>query len=150
MNRILLSLSFLCLLTAVACKPTPTMESMAMKRLPKALEKAMEEQLSLSGGAQIVSPRTIYACDSLCMVQFEAVARDPSGQEFRFPVRYVLLQDRFMSAATGHPVYAESVAGSPTMDEEEVRELVRYCAEHGHEMYIHYAGIANPIDREDL
>ena len=116
-----------------------------MKRLPDALEKAMEDQMSVKGGARIQSPETIFDCDSLCIIHFQAVAKDPSGNEYSFPVRYVFLRDVFMSAAEGHPVYSEMVAGSPTMDRSEIEKLKEYCREHSDELYVYYAGAASPI-----
>ena len=57
-----------------------------MARLPKALESAMEDQMSVKGGAQIQSPETIYDSDSLCIIHFQAVAKDPTGKDYSFPV----------------------------------------------------------------
>ena len=149
MNRI----SFLVVCAALCmagCASRPSLEKMALQRLPKALELAMQEEMSLPGGADIVSPRTIYACDSLCLIQCEAVARDSSGREFRFPVRYIFLEDVFMSSVKGHPVYAEMVTGCPRMSEEEMEMLRRKCVEDGDRMYVYYAGIADPIDKQGV
>ena len=74
-----------------------------MQRLPKSLENAVLQELSIPGGAEISSLQTVYVCDSLCIILFEAVAKDPSGKELRFPVRYALVRDGIMSAATGRP-----------------------------------------------
>lgn len=134
------------LLLTASCSSSPEgLGDMAMKRLPDALEKAMEDQMSVKGGARIKSPEIIFDCDSLCIIHFQAVAKDPSGKEYSFPVRYVFVRDVFMSAAKGHPVYSEVVTGSPTMDRSEVEKLKEYCREHGNELYVHYAGAANPI-----
>ena len=138
------------LLLPASCSSRHGLERMAMERMPKGLEKAMEEQMSLKGGAKIESPETIYDCDSLCIIQFKAVAKDTSGEEFSFPVRYIFLRDVFMSAAKGHPVYSEMVVGSPTMDRKEVEMLKESCRKTGHDLYIFYSGAANPIDQEDI
>ena len=138
------------MLLVLACASTPELEKIAMRRMPKALEKAMEKELSLSGGAEIVSPETIYSCDSICMIHFEAVARDSLGEEFRFPVRYVLVHDLFMSAATGHPVYSEIVTGVSRMDREEINDLKQNCKENGNQLFEFYSGAADPISKDDL
>jgi hypothetical protein len=146
LKNILYSFYLSFLLLAASCSSSPKgLESMAMERLPDALEKAMEDQMSVKGGARIQSPETIFDCDSLCIIHFQAVAKDPSGNEYSFPVRYVFLRDVFMSAAEGHPVYSEMVAGSPTMDRGEVEKLKEYCREHSDELYVYYAGAASPI-----
>ena len=138
------------LILAASCLSGSGLEKMAMERIPTALEKAMEDQMGLKGGARIKTPETIYDCDSLCIIQFKAVADDPSGKEFSFPVRYIFLRDSFMSAAKGHPVYSEMVIGCPEMDREEVRKLKESCRETGSELYVYYAGAATPIDQEGL
>ena len=138
------------LLAAVSCSSGQGLEKLALKRMPKALEKAMEEQMYLSGGAKIKSIETIYDCDSLCIIHFQAVAKDPSGKEFSFPVRYIFVRDMFMSAAEGHPVYSEMVTGSPTMDREEVKKLKESCRENSDGLYVYYAGATTRIDSDDL
>lgn len=137
-------------LLAVSCSSGKGLEEMAMKRLPKALEKAMEEQMSVKGGADILSPETIYQCDSLCIIQFEAVAKDPSAEDLRFPVRYIFLRDVFMSAVTGQPYYAEMVTGCPTMSAEEIARLKESYQENGHNLYVYYSGLAAHIDKNNL
>ena len=148
--RIILYLCFAALLLAASCSSRKGLEGMAMERLPKALEKAMEEQMSLKGGARIQSPETIYDCDSLCMIQFQAVAKDPSGKDFSFPVRYIFLHDTFLSAAKGHPVYLEMVTGCPEMNRKELKALKESCRETSDDLYVYYAGVATPVNPEDL
>ena len=150
LRNILYSICLSALILAASCSKEGGLEKIAMKRLPIALEKAMEDQMSLKGGARIQSPETIFQCDSLCIIHFQAVANDPSGKEFSFPVRYVFLRDEFMSAAKGHPVYSEMVTGSPTMDREEVEKLKKYCQENSNSLYIYYAGTATPIESDSL
>ncbi len=143
-------LCLLALLASACCKSKPVMEALAMQRLPASLEKAMLQDLSLPGGAEIISPETIYVCDSLCIIQFDAVAKDSLGQELRFPVRYALVRDFIMSAATGEPYYAENIAGAPAMGAEEIEELKQYCKKEGAKMYSYYCSIADHVDLEEL
>ena len=139
------------MLVAASCSSSPKgLEDLAMERLPEALEKAMEDQMSVKGGARIQSPEIIFDCDSLCIIHFQAVAKDPSGNDYSFPVRYVFLRDVFMSAAMGHPVYSEMVTGSPTMDRAEVNKFKEYCRETSDKLYIYYAGVAKSIETDDL
>ena len=149
-SNILYPLCLAVLLLAASCSSRKGLEGMAMERLPKALGKAMEEQMSLKGGAKIQSPETIYDCDSLCMIQFQAVAKDPSGKDFSFPVRYIFLHDTFLSAAKGHPVFLEMVTGCPEINRKELKTLKESCHEKGNDLYVYYAGVASPINPEDL
>ena len=142
----------LCLLSMLvcACSSQPMMEKLAMQRLQKSLEKAMQQELALSGGAEIASPQTVYVCDSLCIIIFEAVAKDPAGQELRFPVRYALVRDGIMSAATGQPYYAESITGAPRMGSKESEEFKQYCRKEGTKMYDYYVSVGEHVDLEEL
>ena len=137
-------------MVAFSCTSHSGLEKKAMQRLPEALESAMEEQMSLKGGADIQSPVTVYDCDSLCIIQFKAVARDPSAKDYSFPVRYIFLRDVVMSAATGHPVYADMVVGCPDMDKEELASFKKSCIEKANELYIYYVGATIPIDSKGL
>ena len=121
-----------------------------MQRLPKSREKAVQQELALPGRAEISSPQTVYVCDSLCIIIFEAVAKDSSGQEFRFPVRYALVHDGIMSAATGQPYYAESITGAPRMDSKENEEFKQYCRKEGTKMYEYYVSVGEHIDLYEL
>lgn len=143
-------LCLLALLASACCKSKPVMEALAMQRLPASLEKAMLQDLSLPGGAEIISPETIYVCDSLCIIQFDAVAKDSLGQELRFPVRYALVRDGIMSAATGRPYYAESITGAPRMDSAENEEFKQYCRKEGTKMYEYYVSVGEYVDLEEL
>ena len=150
LRKTLYSICLSALILAASCSQRGELEKIAMKRLPIALEKAMEDQMSLKGGAKIQSPETIFQCDSLCIIHFQAVTNDSSGKEFSFPVRYIFLHDKFMSAAQGHPVYSEKVTGSPTMSRDEVEKLKKYCQENSNSLYIYYAGTATPIESDNL
>lgn len=150
MNRTRVILLCLLSMLACACSPQPMMEKLAMLRLPKCLEKAMQQELDIPGGAEISSPQTVYVCDSLCIIIFEAVAKDPSGKELRFPVRYALVRDGIMSAATGQPYYAESITGAPMMDSAENEEFKQYCRKEGTKMYDYYVSVGEHVDLEEL
>ena len=142
----------LCALTALAvgCSTRSEIEKSAYSRLPKALEEAMMEDLSATGGADIVSPVIIYSCDSLFIVQFKAVAKDPGLKGYSFPVRYVFVQDMVLSHVYGHPVYAEKITGCPEMTPEEIEQTRAEFKRDAKKAYVYYASTASPITQEDL
>ena len=135
---------------AWACSSRPALEKEAFDRLPRALEKAMEEQMSMPGVAEIVSPEVMYSCDSLCIIQFKAIAKDPKCDGFSFPVRYVFLRDVVMSHAYGHAVYAERVSGCPEMTAEDIRQTKDRFRKDAEKLYPYYASTASVITPEDL
>ena len=135
---------------AWACSSRPALEKEAFDRLPKALEKAMEEQMSMPGGAEIVSPEVMYSCDSLCIIQFKAIAKNPQAKGFSFPARYVFLKDVIMSHAYGHPVYAERVSGCVEMTPEEIKETKDKFLKDAEKIYSYFASTASLISPEDL
>lgn len=151
MKRIVPLLSLAILLMVIGCSPKPvSLEEKALSRLPKALEQAMVEDLSLSGGAEIVSPEILYSCDSLCIIQFKAVAKNPEAEGYSFPVRYVFLQDMVLSHAYGRPVYAEKMSGAPDMTPEEIQKTQAEYQRDAKKAYAYYSSTANVIAPEDL
>ena len=150
MKRIVPLFAFVLLALAVGCSTRSGIEEQAFSRLPKALEKAMLEDMNTAGGAQVVSPEVLYSCDSLCIIQFKAVARDPGLDGYSFPVRYVFVRDVVLSHAYGHPVYAEKISGCPEMTPEEIRQVKAEFKRDAKKAYSYYASTAQQIPTEDL
>lgn len=150
MKRIVPLLSVALLAFAIGCSHQSELEKVAFSRLPKALEQAMEVDLSLSGGATIASPDILYSCDSLCIIQFKAVAKSPEAEGYSFPVRYVFVRDVVMSHAYGHPVYAEKLSGAPEMTPEEIQQAKDEFQRDAGKLYPFYSSTATPINPEDL
>lgn len=151
MKRIVPLLSLALLQLVIGCSPKPaSLEEKALSRLPKALEQAMVEDLSLSGGAEIVSPEILYSCDSLCIIHFTAVAKAPEAEGYSFPVRYIFLQDMVLSHAYGHPVFAEKLTGSPEMTPDDIQKTKADYKRDAKKAYAYYASTANVIAQEDL
>lgn len=132
------------------CSGTASLEEKAFLRIPKALEKAMEEELSMTGGGTVSSPEVLYSCDSLCIIQFKAVAKDPQWEEYSFPARYIMGQDMVLSHAYGHPVYFEKLTGCPDLSPEEMEETKANLRKEGDALYTFYASTANSIAPKDL
>lgn len=132
------------------CSGTASLEEKAFSRIPKALEKAMEEELSMTGGGTVSSPEVLYSCDSLCIIQFKAVAKDPQWEEYSFPARYIMGQDMVLSHAYGHPVYFDKLTGCPDLSPEEMEETKASLRKEGNALYTFYASTANPIAPKDL
>lgn len=150
MKRIVPLLSCALLAIALGCSTSPELEKTAFSRLPKALEEAMMEDLSMSGGADIESPVVLYSCDSLFIVQFKAVAKDPQWKGYSFPVRYVFVRDMVLSHAYGHPVYGEKLSGCPEMDEKDIHEEKAKFKKDADKAYTFYVSTAKQLSPEDL
>ena len=110
----------------------------------------MQEDLSLPGGARIVSPEVLYSFDSLCIIQFKAVATDPKEEGYSFPVRYVFVQDMVMSHAYGHPVYSEKISGAPEMTPEEIQQAKAEFQRDADKLYPYYSATSTLMSPEDL
>ncbi len=151
MKRIVPLFSLAVLLMVVGCSTQPSsLKDKALVRLPKALEQAMVEDLSLPGGAEIVSPEILYTCDSLCIIHCTAVAKAPEADGYSFPVRYVFLQDMVLSHAYGRPVYAEKLSGSPELTQEDIRQARAEYQRDAKKAYAYYSSTATLIAQEDL
>ena len=143
-------ISLALILFSIACTATPDLEVLAYRRLPKTLERKMEEELSLTGGADIVSPETLYASDSLCIIQCKAVARDAKSDGYSFPVRYILVRDVVMSHAMRRPMYEEYLAGGVELTKEETKDLKARYKKESTRYYTYYAAVGEPVNPEDL
>ena len=110
----------------------------------------MLEEMELSGGANIVSPVVLYSCDSLCIIQFKAVAKNPEANGYSFPARYFLVRDMVFSRAYGYPVYSEKLTGCPDLDEKEIQEIKAKFEKEGQQTYIYYSSTCELIPPEDL
>ena len=150
MKRFLPLFSCALLALALGCSSTPELEKKAFSRIPKVLERTMLEEMQLSGGADVVSPIVLYSCDSLCIIQFKAIARNPDAQGYSFPARYFLVKDMVFSRAYGYPVYSEKMTGCPDLNEKEIRETKAKFEKEGQETYIYYSSTCNLIAPEDL
>jgi len=150
MKRLVPLLSCALLALALGCSSTPELEKIAFSRIPKVLERTMLEEMELSGGANIVSPVVLYSCDSLCIIQFKAVAKNPEANGYSFPARYFLVRDMVFSRAYGYPVYSEKMTGCPDLDEKEIQEIKAKFEKEGQQTYIYYSSTSELIPPEDL
>lgn len=150
MKRLVPLLSCALLALALGCSSTPELEKIAFSRIPKVLERTMLEEMELSGGANIVSPVVLYSCDSLCIIQFKAVAKNPEANGYSFPARYFLVRDMVFSRAYGYPVYSEKLTGCPDLDEKEIQEIKAKFEKEGQQTYIYYSSTCELIPPEDL
>lgn len=150
MKRLVPLLSCALLALALGCSSTPELEKIAFSRIPKVLERTMLEEMELSGGANIVSPVVLYSCDSLCIIQFKAVAKNPEANGYSFPARYFLVRDMVFSRAYGYPVYSEKMTGCPDLDEKEIQEIKAKFKKEGQQTYIYYSSTSELIPPEDL
>jgi len=151
MRRFFLILTSLFLLLFQSCDSTPSLEKMAMKRLHAAIAAELEDKFSYAGDVEILSPEVVYSCDSMCVIVFDAGVTDPeSGKQVSLPAKYVLLRDVVMSAAYGHPYYAELISGRLGTKEEELKRLRKEYSKSGQEAYITLCAKANHIDEKLL
>jgi hypothetical protein len=150
MKRLVPLLSCALLALALGCSSSPELEKKAFSRIPKVLERTMLEEMQLSGGADVVSPIVLYSCDSLCIIQFKAVARNPEAQGYSFPARYFLVKDMMFSRAYGYPVYSEKMTGCPDLNEKEIQETKAKFEKEAEQTYIYYSSTCKLIAPEDL
>ena len=152
MKRKLLLTLLAAVALAAACTQTqtPGLEELAYKRLPKAVDRAMVEELSISGGADVVSPVTLYSCDSLCIIQLTVSAKNPEYEGYSFPARYAFVKDMVLSHAYGTPVYSEKITGCPDLSEKEIEEIKGQFKRDADKLYVYYSAVALLVNPEDL
>ena len=145
MRKIVLLSVFSLLALIVGCARTPEIEKLAMARLPAALQTAMQESMSVAGGMEITEPEILYSCDSLCIIQFKAVANAPEMEGYSFPARYAFVRDVVLSHAYGHPVYSEKLTGCPEMSKKEIKEKKARLKKEADKLYAYYSSTASLV-----
>ncbi len=117
-----------------------------MRRLPIALDKALDEQHLSFVDVRIEKPVVLYDCDSLYVAIYEVTGKDSLSQESRFYVRYAYLLDVIMSEAEGRAVYCEAISGNPPIDKTEIADTKKEMAEKGDKVYLYYIAVSSPIE----
>lgn len=134
------------LMLLAACSHGGSLAKVAVKRLPVSLDLAMREQMETVESPKIKNVKVIYDCDSLCVVQCKAGAKDVYGETRSETVRYFFVKDMFMSRATGVPSYGDLVVGGKYLKGKEIREFQKSMRDKAGETYIYYLSASRSVD----
>lgn len=100
--------------------------------MPVSFKELITEDPRFTGNYEIVDEKTVYADDSVAIIQFSARLKEQSGALRRFDYRYVYLMDFFMSHVDSRPVFNEVFQDVPCMPDDliaECRKTVRKSKE---------------------
>ena len=145
MRRTLIIFTILSFVTLLACHKESKLERLARENLPGKLAEMTERTLGTSEGMEIKDIQVIYDCDSLCILQCRSFAKDTSGYDVSKDIRYFFLHDRFMSFATGTPVYCHTVQGADYLSKEGIREFKEKMDKGGRERFMFCLAMCDPV-----
>lgn len=143
MNKLLLALS---VLLAVACgRNSGSLYDIALEQMPISVERGMRDYMSVVEKPVISDIELVYDCDSICVIQCKAFAKNEDGEYLGDTVRYYFVKDNFMTRAKGSPVYGDLVMGAEYLDRKGRKSFCRSMKAGGTERYLYYLGMASPL-----
>ena len=134
------------LMLLAACSRNGSLADVAVKRLPASLDLAMREQMGTVERPKIKDVKVIYDCDSICVVQCKAGAKDVYGKTRNETVRYFFVKDMFMSRATGVPTYGDLVVGGKYLKGKEISEFRKEMTDKAKGAYMYYLSASRSVD----
>ena len=88
---------------------------------------------------------SVYDCDSICVIQCKAFAKDENGEYHGDTIRYFFVKDTFMTNATGTPVYGDLVMGGQYLDRKGKKSFCKTMRTGGTEKYLYYLCMVSPL-----
>ncbi len=136
-----------CMLLVFACRHNSSLSELAIRQLPSSLDEAMREQMGTVDTPEIKDVKVIYDCDSLCVVQCRAGAKDAYGMIRSETVRYFFVLDTYLSYATGIPSYGDLVVGGKYLeDRKSIKTFQKEMTERPKEVYMYYLSASRPVN----
>lgn len=99
------------------------------------LAATMREMAKRPDDAKLLNVRTVYKCDSLCILQFQFHGKSVIGLESSTPMEYIYLYDNSDGNKTKYECWTDLdpvLSVSLTMDDDE-REIAKELAEEGYD-----------------
>ena len=122
MNKFIILCMSLFLL--IACNKTTILEK-AEKRMPIALKQKIEVDFGEFKKMDVRDLKTVYANDSICLLQCYVDLVKKNGDKEILEYRYIYLIDGLMSRFSGKLIYNECVMDFPCMPD----DLIKKCQE---------------------
>ena len=118
--RILLFI-FIILPLFSSCSQTSLLDK-AEEYLPTALEKKIKADYGEFDKKEIYDLKTIYANDSICLLQCRVNLTDKYGKKQMLEYRYIYLIDMFTSKIARKVVFSDCVMDVPCMPDELIKK----------------------------
>lgn len=130
---------------ALSCTREETIITIAEENLPELLDREMKFYMGTVEKPEIKDLAVVYSCDSLCVLQCHASAKDSDGRLQSENIRYIFVKDTFMSAFEKDGVYCHAVQGAPYLDKQGIEDFCKKMRENPQEMYLHYLSSSEPL-----
>ncbi|MCF0173455.1 MAG: hypothetical protein HUJ91_07005 [Bacteroidales bacterium] len=137
----LLLLSVFC-----SCSRAGGLAPTAKSYLPQLVDREMKEYLKTVDTPDIKDVEVVYDCDSICVLQCRASAKDAAGNVLKETIRYFFIKDKFMSACKGVDCFYHSLTGADFLDENGIEEFCTMMKENSSESFLLYLSRSEPIN----
>lgn len=128
-----------------SCVREQKIVSVAKENLPAVLDREMQFYMGTVEKPYIKDLMEVYSCDSICVLQCRASAKDAEGEIKSETIRYIFVKDNFLSACNGKDTYGHKVTGAPYLDHKGIKDFCTNLEEHAQESYIYFIASSEPV-----
>jgi len=136
-------ISILCLTSS--CSNKAGLAPIAENNLPDLLDTEMRDYMGTVEKPVIKDLVVVFDCDSLCILQCHASAKDANGSTQSESIRYAFVKDTFLSACNGKDVYCHLVQGATYLDKKGIEEFHKKMKDYPQQMYTYYLSNAKSL-----
>ncbi|MBQ9311011.1 MAG: hypothetical protein IJ222_09180 [Bacteroidales bacterium] len=130
----------LMLLAAIGCCRRGELEKRAQDQLPVSMEYHLQDYYPGMSAWRIEDVKTVYANDSIVLLQCTARFRDASGEKTVRDYRYIYKIDMDLSWAEGRAMFAEAFVNILCLSDKQIADYRKRVRKTGTSIYEHYRG----------
>lgn len=139
---ILIAVAALC---AMSCQREFQIEKRAKQQVYASLPSELENICQGAHDWRIEDLKTVYANDSICLLQFTARFRDAQDEKRVRDYRYIYLMDMLMSKANRRPVFCEEFRNMLCLPDDLIRKCRKEVESSGESVYDASFGSCFPV-----
>ena len=130
---------------AVSCTRHHIIESRAHSQVEPSLVRELEDFVPTAANIRCLDAETVYANDTICILQLTANYDTAQQKNILEEVQYVYYVDMLLSRYYGKPIYREEFRNVPPMTRKEIKDSARKVRRTGENVYNSFAGHGNVI-----
>lgn len=147
MKKILLMSVVICLL--ISCHEKLFIDR-AKEQMQIAITNSITEKKEDAGKMLIHDVKTVYANDSICLLQCVVDVTDRQDRLRQIEYRYIYLIDMFMSKSSGKAIYNESLQEFPCLPDDLIQKCRQDVVNSNESVYNSLYGSTLPVNRPNM
>lgn len=147
MKKILWVLASVCLL--ISCHEKHFVDK-AKEQMQIAMANSISEKYEGTKKMSVHDLKTVYANDSICLLQCVVDITDQHDRIRQIEYRYIYLMDMFMSKYSGKAIYNESLQEFPCMPDDLIEKCQQDVAENNESVYDSLYGSTLPVKGSNM